>query len=115
MDRAHRLGQSRTVNVYRVLTRGTIEERIMGLQRFKMDMAAAVVNTDNMSMDAMDTSQLLDMFQVCLLFVVCCITACAGPRIQGEEGGQGCGQGGRQGCDGGAGRAVVGGAVRGGV
>lgn len=64
MDRAHRLGQARTVNVYRVLTRGTIEERIMGLQRFKMDIAAAVVNTDNMSMDSMDTSQLLDMFQV---------------------------------------------------
>lgn len=32
MDRAHRLGQKRTVNVYRLLTRGTLEERIMGLQ-----------------------------------------------------------------------------------
>ena len=37
MDRAHRLGQRRTVNVYRVLTRGTLEERIMGTQRFKLD------------------------------------------------------------------------------
>ena len=37
MDRAHRLGQRRTVNVYRVLTRGTLEERIMGAQRFKLD------------------------------------------------------------------------------
>jgi SNF2 family DNA or RNA helicase len=43
MDRAHRLGQRRTVSVYRVLTRGTLEERIMGLQRFKLDTAAAVV------------------------------------------------------------------------
>ena len=32
MDRAHRLGQKRAVNVYRLLTRGTLEERIMGLQ-----------------------------------------------------------------------------------
>jgi TATA-binding protein-associated factor len=32
MDRAHRLGQKKTVNVYRLLTRGTLEERIMGLQ-----------------------------------------------------------------------------------
>lgn len=30
MDRAHRLGQKRTVNVYRLITRGTLEEKIMG-------------------------------------------------------------------------------------
>jgi DNA helicase INO80 len=28
MDRAHRLGQTRQVTVYRLITRGTIEERI---------------------------------------------------------------------------------------
>ena len=64
MDRAHRLGQRRTVNVYRVLTRGTLEEKIMGLQRFKLDVAAAVVNSDNVSLNAMDTSKLLDLFTV---------------------------------------------------
>ena len=64
MDRAHRLGQRRTVNVYRVLTRGTLEEKIMGLQRFKLDVAAAVVNADNVSLSAMDTSKLLDLFAV---------------------------------------------------
>ena len=32
MDRAHRLGQQRTVNVYRLLVRGTLEEQIMSLQ-----------------------------------------------------------------------------------
>ncbi len=62
MDRAHRLGQRRTVNVYRLLTRGTLEERVMGLQQFKLDVAAAVVNADNMSMDNMDTGNLLDVF-----------------------------------------------------
>lgn len=41
MDRAHRLGQTRTVTVYRLLMRGTLEERIMGLQQFKIDMANA--------------------------------------------------------------------------
>lgn len=30
MDRAHRLGQKKTVNVYRLITRGTLEEKIMG-------------------------------------------------------------------------------------
>ena len=61
MDRAHRLGQTRTVNVYRLLTRGTLEERIMGLQRFKLDVANAVVNTDNASVASIDTSQILDL------------------------------------------------------
>ncbi|TKS85272.1 TATA-binding protein-associated factor 172 [Collichthys lucidus] len=36
MDRAHRIGQKRVVNVYRLITRGTLEEKIMGLQKFKM-------------------------------------------------------------------------------
>jgi TATA-binding protein-associated factor len=35
MDRAHRLGQTRTVNVYRLIMRDTIEDNIMNLQRFK--------------------------------------------------------------------------------
>lgn len=30
MDRAHRLGQKKVVNVYRLITKGTLEEKIMG-------------------------------------------------------------------------------------
>jgi TATA-binding protein-associated factor len=62
MDRAHRLGQKRSVNVYRLLVRGTLEESIMSLQQFKLDVAASVVNADNMSMKDMDTGSLLDLF-----------------------------------------------------
>jgi len=62
MDRAHRLGQTRTVNVYRLLMADTLEEKIMGLQQFKMDMANTVVNQDNISLSTMDTGQLLDLF-----------------------------------------------------
>eukprot|EP00898_Chlorokybus_atmophyticus_P005845 jgi/Chlat1/6261/Chrsp44S05775 len=64
MDRAHRLGQQRSVNVYRLITRGTVEEKVMSLQRFKLSIANAVVNKDNLSMDTMDTTQLLDLFTV---------------------------------------------------
>jgi TATA-binding protein-associated factor len=39
IDRAHRLGQTRTVNVYRLITRHTLEEKIMRLQKFKIDTA----------------------------------------------------------------------------
>lgn len=62
MDRAHRLGQQRTVNVYRLLVRGTLEEQIMSLQQFKLDVASTLVNQDNVSLAAMDTSGLLDLF-----------------------------------------------------
>ena len=34
-DRAHRIGQTQTVNVYRLLTRGTVEERVKKLQQEK--------------------------------------------------------------------------------
>jgi TATA-binding protein-associated factor len=30
MDRAHRIGQKKVVNVYRLITKGTLEEKIMG-------------------------------------------------------------------------------------
>jgi hypothetical protein len=62
MDRAHRLGQQRIVNVYRLLVRGTLEEQIMSLQQFKLDVAATLVNQDNVSLAAMDTSNLLELF-----------------------------------------------------
>ena len=62
MDRAHRLGQKKTVNVYRILTRGTIEEKVMSLQRFKLDVANAVVNADNASMKSMNTGAMLELF-----------------------------------------------------
>lgn len=62
MDRAHRLGQRRAVNVYRLLVRGTLEEHVMSLQRFKLDVAAAVVNVDNVSLSSMDTGNLLELF-----------------------------------------------------
>lgn len=62
MDRAHRLGQTRTVNVYRLLMRNTLEEKVMGLQQFKLDVANAVVNQENMSLTDMDTGRLLDLF-----------------------------------------------------
>ena len=62
MDRAHRLGQKRTVSVYRLLTRDSLEDKIMGLQRFKLDVANSVVNQDNVSLKTMDAARLMDLF-----------------------------------------------------
>ncbi|CAI5757838.1 unnamed protein product [Candida verbasci] len=64
MDRAHRLGQKKVVNVYRLITKDTLEEKIMGLQKFKMNIASTIVNQQNAGLQSMDTNQLLDLFDV---------------------------------------------------
>jgi SNF2 family DNA or RNA helicase len=43
-DRAHRIGQTRPVTVYRLVAAGTIEERIMELHRKKRDLADSVLD-----------------------------------------------------------------------
>jgi DNA helicase INO80 len=42
MDRAHRLGQTRQVTVYRLITNGTIDERIVQLARVKKDVSSSI-------------------------------------------------------------------------
>ena len=64
MDRAHRIGQKKVVNVYRLITRGTLEEKILNLQRFKIDVASTVVNQQNAGLGTMDTDQILDLFSL---------------------------------------------------
>ena len=46
MDRAHRLGQTRQVTVYRLITKGTIDERIVQLARVKKDVRISRVSSD---------------------------------------------------------------------
>ena len=64
MDRAHRIGQTRSVNIYRLIMRDTLEEKIMGLQKFKLHIANSVVNQQNAQLATMNTEQLLDLFDV---------------------------------------------------
>lgn len=64
MDRAHRIGQKRVVNVYRLITKGTLEEKIMGLQKFKMNIASSIINQDNSGIANMDMGQIMDSFSL---------------------------------------------------
>lgn len=43
MGRAHRIGQSRPVTVYRLVTKGTVEERIVALHRDKRALAESIL------------------------------------------------------------------------
>jgi superfamily II DNA or RNA helicase len=44
VDRAHRMGQTKSVNVYRLVTKGTIEEKILRLQEKKQFLFDNLVN-----------------------------------------------------------------------
>ncbi|KAI9711455.1 MAG: TATA-binding protein-associated factor mot1 [Chrysothrix sp. TS-e1954] len=66
MDRAHRIGQKRRVNVYRIVGRGSVEERVMGLQEFKMGVAGQVVSQQDNSkgLAGMGSGEILDLFNI---------------------------------------------------
>lgn len=45
-DRAHRIGQNKTVFVYRLITKGTVEEKIMKLKDQKRDLVDSIIAAD---------------------------------------------------------------------
>ncbi len=45
-DRAHRIGQTKTVFVYRLITKGTVEEKIMKLKDRKRDLVDSIIAAD---------------------------------------------------------------------
>jgi SNF2 family DNA or RNA helicase len=49
IDRAHRVGQTRTVFAYRLICRDTVEEKIAELQKQKRELADAILEGDEAS------------------------------------------------------------------
>nr|VFK29947.1 MAG: Superfamily II DNA or RNA helicase, SNF2 family [Candidatus Kentron sp. MB] len=60
-DRAHRIGQQRPVTIYRLVTKNTIEEKIVNLHRHKRDLADDLLEGGEMSgkMSAQELLQLI--------------------------------------------------------
>ncbi|MCF6150196.1 MAG: DEAD/DEAH box helicase [Candidatus Kuenenia sp.] len=48
-DRAHRIGQQRPVTIYRLVTKGTIEEKIVNLHQQKRELADSLLEGSDMS------------------------------------------------------------------
>ena len=48
-DRAHRIGQKRPVTIYRLVAKGTIEEKIVDLHQHKRDLADSLLEGTEMS------------------------------------------------------------------
>lgn len=61
MDRAHRLGQRKAVNVYRLIAAESVEQRVLRLQGHKLGVAAAVVGEENSTAFARGTGEVLGM------------------------------------------------------
>jgi SNF2 family DNA or RNA helicase len=49
VDRAHRIGQSKSVMVYRLVAKGTIEEKVMALKAAKQELFGSVFDDDALS------------------------------------------------------------------
>ncbi len=59
-DRAHRIGQKRPVTIYRLITRHTIEEKIVDLHRHKRDLADSLLEGADVS-GKISTAELLQL------------------------------------------------------
>ena len=61
-DRAHRIGQTKSVFVYKLIAADTVEERIVELQERKAALASLALSEDGMSLPAMDAEDIDYLF-----------------------------------------------------
>ena len=62
-DRAHRIGQSKVVTVYRLVAAGTIEEKILELKQKKKELVASVLSEDAGGAKRLTREDLDDLFR----------------------------------------------------
>ena len=57
-DRAHRIGQKNVVNVYRILAKGTIEEKIVELQERKLQLSDRILGGESLQAQGLTREEL---------------------------------------------------------
>ena len=62
-DRAHRLGQTRDVNIYKLTIENTVEERILALQESKRALATAALGGDKIKNLKLGLEDLMALFR----------------------------------------------------
>ncbi|SDG69198.1 Superfamily II DNA or RNA helicase, SNF2 family [Lentzea fradiae] len=63
-DRAHRLGQTRPVQVHKLVTEGTVEERVAALLQDKRDLADAVLHGGEAALTELTDAELADLVRL---------------------------------------------------
>uniref|UniRef100_A0A671N3B5 Chromatin-remodeling ATPase INO80 n=1 Tax=Sinocyclocheilus anshuiensis TaxID=1608454 RepID=A0A671N3B5_9TELE len=61
MDRAHRLGQTKQVTVYRIICKGTIEERILQRAKEKSEIQRMVISGGNFKPDTLKPKEVVSL------------------------------------------------------
>jgi SNF2 family DNA or RNA helicase len=62
IDRAHRIGQTKKVQVFRLITKGTVEEKILALQQNKIDLFNEVIEGGSAVLKTMNMDDLKQLF-----------------------------------------------------
>jgi SNF2 family DNA or RNA helicase len=61
-DRAHRIGQTRPVTIYRLVAENTIEQKIVKLHKHKRDLADSLLEGSDVS-GSMSASEMLELMR----------------------------------------------------
>ena len=60
-DRAHRIGQTNVVSVFKLIARHTIEENILKLQEAKRKLAEQVLGGESVNLGSLSREELIEM------------------------------------------------------
>ena len=62
-DRAHRIGQKNNVQVYKLITKNSIEEKIYNLQERKARLANNMLSTKETFISKLSKDEIMDLFE----------------------------------------------------
>ena len=62
-DRAYRIGQTNNVQVYKLIMKNSIEEKIQKLQEQKQGLSNMFIENNNGSITQMSTADIIDLFK----------------------------------------------------